>query len=88
MHSAVLLAKENHDLRAANEKEKEKRKQSRRQMTPNKGLCIQEARDLIQTRNKQGNEIKGSSIDSAPLPLEPLKHAPLRCSNCLHYRAY
>jgi hypothetical protein len=26
MYSAALLAKENHDLRAANEKEKEKRK--------------------------------------------------------------
>jgi hypothetical protein len=82
MHSAALLAKENHDLRAANEKEKEKRKRSRRQMAPNEGLCIQEARDLIQARNEQGNEIGGSSVDSAPLPLEPLKRAPPRCSNC------
>ena len=48
MHSAALLAKENHDLRAANEKEKQKRKQSRCQITPNEGLCVQEARDLIQ----------------------------------------
>jgi hypothetical protein len=30
MHSAAILVKENHDLRAANEKEKQKRKQSRR----------------------------------------------------------
>jgi hypothetical protein len=82
MHSAALLAKENRDLRAANEKEKEKRKRSRRQMTPNEGLCIQEARELIQTRNEQGNEIGGSSVDSAPLPLEPPKRAPPRCSNC------
>jgi hypothetical protein len=82
MHSAALLAKENRDLRAANEKEKEKRKRSRHQMTPNEGLCIQEARDLIQTRNKQGNVIGGSSIDSAPLPLGLPKCAPPRCSNC------
>jgi hypothetical protein len=79
MHSAALLAKENHDLRAANEKEKQKRKQSRRQMTPNEGLSIQEARDLIQARNEQGNEVEGSST---PLYLEPPKRAPLRCTNC------
>jgi hypothetical protein len=79
MHSAALLAKENRDLRAANEKEKQKSKRSRRQITPNEGLCIQEARDLIQARNERDG---GSSIDSAPLPLEPPKRAPPRCSNC------
>jgi hypothetical protein len=82
MHSAALLAKENHDLRATNEKEKQKRKQSRRQMAPNKGLCVQEARDLIQARNEQGNEVEGLSIDSTHLPLEPPKRAPPRCTNC------
>jgi hypothetical protein len=61
MYSAALLAKENHDLRTANEKEKQKRKQSRRQMTPNEGLSIQEARDLIQARNEQ-NEIGGHPL--------------------------
>jgi hypothetical protein len=79
MHNAALLAKENHDLRAANEKEKQKRKQSRRQMTPNEGLSIQEAWDLIQARNEQDG---GASIDSTPLPLEPPKRAPPRCTNC------
>jgi hypothetical protein len=59
MHSVALLAKEIHDLRTANKKKKQKRKQSRRQITPNEGLCIQEARDLIQARNEQGNEIGG-----------------------------
>jgi hypothetical protein len=53
MHSAALLAKENHDLRAASEKERQKRKQSRRQMTPNEGLCVQEARDPIQARTER-----------------------------------
>jgi hypothetical protein len=82
LHSAVLLAKENHDLRLANEKEKQKRKQSRRQMTPNEGLSIQEARDLIQARTEQDNEAGGTSVDSARLHLEPPKRAPPRCSNC------
>jgi hypothetical protein len=79
MHSAALLAKENRDLRAANEKEKQKRKQSRRQMTPNEGLCVQEARDLIQARTEQDIEVEGPST---PLHLEPPKCAPPRCSNC------
>jgi hypothetical protein len=82
MHSAARLAKENQDLRAANEKGKEKRKRSRRQMTPNEGLCIQEARDLIQAGNERNNEVGGPSASSMPLHLEPPKRAPPRCSNC------
>jgi hypothetical protein len=57
LHNAAFLAKENHDLHLANEKEKQKRKQSKRQMTPNEGLSVQEARDLIQARIEQGNEL-------------------------------
>jgi hypothetical protein len=53
MHSAALPAKENHDLRVANEKDKHKRKRCRLQVTTNGKLCIQEARDLIQVRNEQ-----------------------------------
>lgn len=43
MHGAALLAKENHDLRAATEKKKVKSKQSRRQMTCHEELYVQEA---------------------------------------------
>jgi hypothetical protein len=82
MHNMALLAKEVHDLRAANEKENEKRKRSRRQMTPNEGLCVKEVRDLIQARNEQDNDGGGLSTGSAPLHSEPLKCAPPRCSNC------
>jgi hypothetical protein len=59
MHSAALLAKENRDLRAANEKEKQKRKQSRRQIAPNEGLCVQEARNPIQARLSKILRLKG-----------------------------
>jgi hypothetical protein len=45
-------------------------------MTPNEGLSIQEARDLIQARTEQDNEAGGTSVDSARLHLEPPKRAP------------
>jgi hypothetical protein len=47
LYNAALLAKENHDLRLGNEKEKQKRKRSKRPMTPNESLSVQEATDLI-----------------------------------------
>lgn len=79
MQGAALLAKENHNLRAALEEERQKSKGSTRQISPDEGRFVQEARDLIQASNTQDG---GSSIDSAPLPLEPPKRAPPRCSNC------
>jgi hypothetical protein len=57
--SAAHLAEEDHNIRAAIEKEKQKMKQSRRQMTPNKRLCVHGARNLIQARNERGNEVGG-----------------------------
>jgi hypothetical protein len=47
-------------------------------MTPNEGLCIQEARNLIQASYEQGNEVLDSSVGSVSLQ-EPPKRAPPRC---------
>jgi hypothetical protein len=47
MQGAILLAKENTDLRAANEKQKQKRARSRRQIPAEEGLSVQEASQLI-----------------------------------------
>jgi hypothetical protein len=68
VHSAALLAKENHDLRTANKKEKQKLKRSRRQMTPN-------ARDLTQARTEQDIEA------GEHLLICPLKACRLRFSS-------
>ncbi|OQD85183.1 hypothetical protein PENSOL_c105G10945, partial [Penicillium solitum] len=47
MQGAILLAKENKELRAANEKQKQKRTRSRRQIPADTGLTVQEASTLI-----------------------------------------
>ena len=47
MQGAILLAKENKELRAANEKQKQKRTSSRKQIPAKEGLSVQEASALI-----------------------------------------
>ena len=47
MQSAAFLEKEVSDLRAANEKQKQKRTRSRRQIPAEEGLSVQEASQLI-----------------------------------------
>ncbi|KAJ5817376.1 hypothetical protein N7447_009609 [Penicillium robsamsonii] len=47
MQSAALLEKEVSELRAANEKQKQKRTRSRRQIPAEEGLSVQEASQLI-----------------------------------------
>lgn len=47
MHNAILLAKENKELRDENEKKKQKRTRSRRQIPAEEGLSVQEASALI-----------------------------------------
>jgi hypothetical protein len=75
------MAKELHDLRAENEKTKQKRRRSRCQMTPNKGLSIQEARELITLRNKRLNQEGGPSNSSTLITSIAPKQAPPTCSN-------
>jgi hypothetical protein len=48
MHNAALLTKENHDLRVANEKKRQKRTRSTRQIAHKGGLSIEEGIQLVQ----------------------------------------
>ena len=49
MHNAVILASENRELRAANEKQLQKRKRSRKQLPYTGSLTVEEGRQLLQT---------------------------------------
>ena len=82
MQSAAILSKENHDLRSANEKERLKSGRSRRQMTPNEGLSVQETRGLMQRRNDQQNEDEAQYIAARTSPSGAPRRAPPTCSNC------
>ncbi|OQE00361.1 hypothetical protein PENVUL_c053G04969, partial [Penicillium vulpinum] len=59
IQGTILLAKENKELRAANEKQKQKRTRSRRQIPTEEGLSVQEASALIMQQQE---------ATEAPLP--------------------
>lgn len=63
LYSALLLAKENKLLRAANQKQKQKRIRSRRQIPVGEGLFVQEASALII-----------QSVEAVKTPGEGLRH--------------
>ena len=47
MHKFIFSEKENKDLQAANEKQKQKQTRSRRQIAHEEGLLVSEAHELI-----------------------------------------
>jgi len=52
MNSAVILAKENQDLCAANKRQKQKHQQFNKKIAHEGSLLVQKARDLIEARNQ------------------------------------
>ena len=82
MHSAILIAKENKELRDENEKKKQKRTRSRRQIPAEEGLSVQEASQLI-TEVVEASEAPLYPPRGSPqLGLEPRPRAAARCSGC------
>ena len=82
MQSAILLAKENKELRAANEKQKQKRTRSRRLIPAEEGLSVQEASVLIMQQQEAteapppGPGIPGESA------IQPRTRPPRGCGIC------
>jgi hypothetical protein len=65
MNNAILLAKENQDLRAAHEKQVQNRKQSRQQIEAAEGFSIQEGQEFIQHRNQAAEAIPSIPTEQA-----------------------
>ena len=82
MNSTTILTKENHDLRAANEKQQQKRKRSNRQIAYTGGLSIQEAQGLIQHEDEAQEASTAISDGPASAASQPSVRAPPRCSDC------
>ena len=82
INGGALLAKENQDLRAAHEKQVQKKKRSTRQIATQEGHSIQEGQSLLQSRNQVEEAI---ATTPAAMTLEaeqrPVR-APPRCSDC------
>ncbi|EED13944.1 hypothetical protein TSTA_101800 [Talaromyces stipitatus ATCC 10500] len=72
MNDLLLARKENHDLRTAHEKEKQKRQKSKKQVSNEQGISTEEAQVLIQ------DQIEASqAVTTVPAEPElPVSHPP------------
>jgi hypothetical protein len=82
MNNAILLAKENCDLRAAHKKQLQNRKQSRRQIEAAEELSIQEGQEFIQQRNQAAEAILTIPTEQVVDAEQRPQRAPPRCSDC------
>jgi hypothetical protein len=81
-NSLILLGKEVHDLRAAHEKEKQKRRQSRKQISHEQGITREEAHALIQSQ-VEASQLAITALADPELPASPaLIRRQFRCSEC------
>jgi hypothetical protein len=85
LHNSALLAKENADLRAANEKKRQKRTRSNRQIAHEGGLTIEEGLQLVQQPIQPVEADEVVSHEEPDLPnqlIQPARRAPPTCSGC------
>jgi hypothetical protein len=85
MIDMTIIQKEVHDLRAAHEKEKQKRRRSKARIAHEGGLTRQEAQDLIQSQNQANQSsqpVANGPAQSERIASPPRIRAQFRCSNC------
>jgi len=85
LHHTALLAKENADLRAANEKKRQKRTRSTRRIEHEGGLSIEEGLQLAQQpiQPVEADEVVShEEVDLPNQPIQPARRAPPTCSGC------
>lgn len=85
MHNAAILAQENADLRRANEKKRQKRTRSNRQIAHEGGLTIAEGLQLAQQPEQPVEDSPVVSHKAGELANQAdlaRKRAPPRCSGC------
>jgi hypothetical protein len=74
LHSGTILAKD--------EKQKQKRARSNRQIAREQGLSVQEGRELILGRNQPSKGQPTASTEAIQLASQPISRAPPKCSGC------
>ncbi|EED12353.1 conserved hypothetical protein [Talaromyces stipitatus ATCC 10500] len=83
INKLTIAQKELHDLRAAHEREKQKRQRSKQQISYEQGITREEAQALVQAQIEASQ-----AVTTAPAELElPVSHPPVRrqfrCSGCV-----
>ena len=85
LHGGALLAQDNANLRAANEKKRQKRTRSTRQIAHEGGLTIEEGLQLVQQpiQPVEADEVVSHEGPDLPnQPIQPARRAPPTCSGC------
>ena len=85
LHTAVLLTKDNANLRAANEKIVKKRNRSHKHIPCEEGLTVEEGLQLVEQLNQPVEADGVVSHMQGELPSQanpPPTRAPPRCSGC------
>jgi hypothetical protein len=82
MHNATILAQENKELRAENEKKKRKNARSTRQIAVEGGLSVLEASTLIAQPDQAVLAPIPCEAGPAPAPSQPRTRAKTKCSVC------
>ena len=81
-NSLMLLGKEVHDLRGAHEKEKQKRRRSRKQIEHGQGITREEAQALVQSQI-EASQSRTTAPGESELPAsQTLVRRQFRCSEC------
>jgi hypothetical protein len=85
LHNTALLAQDNTNLRAANEKKRQKRNRSNRHIPCEEGLTAEEGLQLIEQLNQpvEGDGVVSHTQGELPSQADlPRTRAPPRCSGC------
>ena len=77
-----MLTKENHDLRAANKKQKQKRQRLKKQLSYKGGISVLEARESINRQNQADKAINSGLQESREMALQGSARALPRYSDC------
>jgi hypothetical protein len=85
LHNTALLAQDNANLRAANEKKRQKRNRSHKQIPCEEGLTVEEGLQLATQLELSAEAPMVESYTQGELPIQanrPATRAPPRCSGC------
>jgi hypothetical protein len=82
MNDLLLVRKENYDLRAAHEKEKQKRKRYNKQISIEQGITREEVQALVQGQ-VEASQVVITALEEPQLPAsQPIVRRQFRCSGC------
>jgi hypothetical protein len=82
INDLLLVRKENQDLRAAHEKEKQKREKSKKQISIEQGITREEAQALVQSEIEASQTVTAAPAEPGLPASQGVVRRQFRCSGC------